>query len=173
MDGEANVNQGNQAEVENYLTEDLLSELGSVLAFPNEKVSPQALELVPDSPVLADAESAAEEEDEPTIVESLKVEPPSEVPAMEALSPVSQRSSFFRFLSEPYYKTRLALWLEKYIEDVRRRTIAYQEYHYLNYPDSGFRKLQRLMQRIIARAKENLAQDTYREYSQRTQHLQD
>jgi len=170
---EANVNQSNQAEVETYLTEDLLSELCSVLTFPNEKVSAQALELVPDSAVLAEVESVDEGEDEPTIVEALKVELPPEVPAMEASPPVSERSNFYRFLSEPYYKTRLALWLEKYFEEVRQRTFAYQEYHRLNYPDSGFRKLQSLMQRIIARAKENLAQDTYREYCERTQHLED
>ena len=165
------MSQSNQAEVETYLTEELLSELCSVLTFPNEKTSPQVLELVPEAPLTAEVE---EEEDEPTIVEVMKEEPSIAEPSneVEAQQPILEVSKFRRFLFEPHYKTKFAIWLEQYFEEVRLRKIAYQEFRRIHYANSGFRQLQRLMQRIVARAKANLANDPYRDYCERTKHLE-
>jgi len=140
------VSQSNQAEAETYLTEELLSELCSVLTFPNEKVSTQVVELVPESPDM-DIQEVKEEEDEPTVVEVLNVElPPVEFSEPVVPPSISEPSNFRRFLFEPHYKTKFAIWLEQYFEEVRLRKIAYQEFRRIHYANSGYRRFQRMME---------------------------
>ncbi|MCC6273066.1 MAG: hypothetical protein IT572_06330 [Deltaproteobacteria bacterium] len=126
---------GNFVHDEPEITGDMPAEPCSVLAFPQEKNAVPA-QVLPAREILP-------EEEEPTIVEFLKRGPGS--------------SWFYQFIFSPHYKTALSIELHRYLLRVKLRVRQSRQSHRLLYPDSGFQKIRRLLERALRHAKKNLA----------------
>jgi len=114
----------------------LSPELCSLLAFPKDEAR------------LAVPEESSPEEDEPTVVEFL--------PRVTEAESASAHPLYLFFFS-PNYQTQFSAKLHRYFAEVRERMRQSRQSHSVYFPDSGFQKLKRLVQKAMKRAKHNLA----------------
>jgi len=128
------------------LCEDIEEEFTEVLPVDSAPVRPVLLvnPLSDPIPKVLTQLAVWEEEDEPTV----------SIP----LEPQARHSQFYQFLFDPYFPPPIALGWKKFWGELRRRNRECREFDLAHFPDSPEQRVRLWIERVIKRAKENLAQ---------------